>query len=84
MFLAATRGYHLVVEVFKRFNDTNFLIENKFGQTILHMVLKVIITFITNITINTILVWSRRATTTRSWCTARPAAATTSRRCSCC
>jgi len=29
-----------VVEVFKRFFDTNFLIENKFQQTILHMVLK--------------------------------------------
>ena len=40
MFLAATRGYHLVVEVFKRFSDTNFLIENKFSQTILHMVFK--------------------------------------------
>ena len=40
VFLAATRGYHLVVEVFKRFFDTNFLIENKFQQTILHMVLK--------------------------------------------
>ena len=54
MFLAATRGYHQVVEVkyisdwlsqislqvFKRFFDTNFLIENKFNQTILHMVLK--------------------------------------------
>ena len=40
VFLAATRGYHLVVEVFKRFSDTNFLIENKFSQTILHMVLK--------------------------------------------
>ena len=83
MFLAATRGYHLVVEVFKRFNDTNFLIENKFGQTILHMVLKVTIT-LALVNMNTILVWSRRATTTRSWCTARPAAATTSRRCSCC
>ena len=63
VFLAATRGYHQVVEVkcfqtafkkektskmadlypfqvFKRFFDTNFLIENKFNQTILHMVLK--------------------------------------------
>ena len=40
VFLAATRGYHLVVEIFKRFFDTNFLIENKFQQTILHMVLK--------------------------------------------
>ena len=40
VFLAATRGYHMVVEVFKRFFDTNFLIENKFQQTILHMVLK--------------------------------------------
>ena len=27
-------------QVFKRFFDTNFLIENKFNQTILHMVLK--------------------------------------------
>ena len=38
--MASTRGYHLVVDVFKRFSDTNFLIENTFGQTILHMVLK--------------------------------------------
>ena len=30
----------MVVEVFKRFFDTNFLIENKFQQTILHMVFK--------------------------------------------
>ncbi len=38
--LAATRGYHKVVEVFKRYYNTNFLIENKFHQSILHVVLK--------------------------------------------
>ena len=38
--LAATRGYHKVVEVFKSFYYTNFLLENKFQQTILHVVLK--------------------------------------------
>ena len=66
-----------LVEVFKWFNDTNFLIVNKFGQRLLHMVLKVIITLIN---INALKVWCRRATTTRSCYTARPA----SRRCSCC
>jgi hypothetical protein len=40
VFLAATCGYHMVVEVFKQFFDTNFLIENNFQQTILHMVPK--------------------------------------------
>jgi hypothetical protein len=30
----------MVVEVFKRFFDSNFLIENKFQQTILHMFLR--------------------------------------------
>ena len=38
--LAATRGYYKVVEVFKNFYYTNFLLENKFQQTILHVVLK--------------------------------------------
>ncbi len=38
--LAATRGYYKVVEVFKRYYNTNFLLENKFKQTILHVVLK--------------------------------------------
>ena len=38
--LAATRGYHKVVEVFKNYYNTNFLLENKFQQTILHVVLK--------------------------------------------
>jgi phosphatidylserine decarboxylase len=38
--LAATRGYHKVLEVFKKNEKTNFLIENKFKQTILHVVLK--------------------------------------------
>ena len=33
-------SWHLKFQVFKRFFDTNFLIENKFNQTILHMVLK--------------------------------------------
>ena len=66
-----------LVEVFKWFNDTNFLIVNKFGQRLLHMVLKAIITLIN---INALKVWCRRATTTRSCYTARPA----SRRCSCC
>ena len=37
--LAAIRGYFLVVEVFKQFN-TDFLVENKFQQSILHVVLK--------------------------------------------
>ena len=40
MLLAATRGYHMVLEVFKKFTGTNFLIENKFQQNILHIVLK--------------------------------------------
>ena len=68
-------------EVFNWFNDNKFLINTKFGQTIFHMALKVIIILIN---INALKVWSRRATITRSWCTARPAAATSSRRCSCC
>lgn len=38
--LAATRGYHRVIAVFKTFPLTNFLVENKFQQNILHMVLK--------------------------------------------
>ena len=38
--LAATRGYHRIVEVFKNYYNTNFLLENKFQQTILHVVLK--------------------------------------------
>ena len=38
--LAAVRGYYKVVEVFKRYYSTNFLLENKFQQTILHVVLK--------------------------------------------
>ncbi|TRY68237.1 hypothetical protein TCAL_06841 [Tigriopus californicus] len=38
--LAATRGYHRVIAVFKQFPLTNFLVENKFQQNILHMVLK--------------------------------------------
>ena len=38
--LAATRGYHRVVEIFKNYYNTNFLLENKFQQTILHVVLK--------------------------------------------
>ena len=29
-----------VIEVFKKYFSTNFLVENKFKQTILHMVLK--------------------------------------------
>ena len=40
VFLAATRGYYKVIEVFKKNSNTNFLLENKFKQTILHMVLK--------------------------------------------
>ena len=40
VFLAATRGYHKLIEIFKRDPRTNFLQENKFKQTILHMVLK--------------------------------------------
>ena len=38
--LAATRGYHLVIEEFKKKPHTDFLIENKFKQNILHIVLK--------------------------------------------
>ena len=38
--LAATRGYYKVVEAFKRYYNSNFLLENKFQQTILHVVLK--------------------------------------------
>ena len=38
--LAAVRGYYKVVEVFKRYYSSNFLLENKFQQTILHVVLK--------------------------------------------
>ena len=38
--LAATRGYHRVIEEFKRKPHTDFLIENKFKQNILHIVLK--------------------------------------------
>ena len=38
--LAATRGYYKVVEIFKKYYNTNFLLENKFQQTILHVVLK--------------------------------------------
>ena len=38
--LAATRGYHKVIEQFKRKPQTDFLVENKFKQNILHIVLK--------------------------------------------
>lgn len=38
--LAANRGYYRVVEVFKMYFNTNFLVENKFKQTILHILLK--------------------------------------------
>lgn len=38
--LAATRGYYKVVDVFKGYYSTNFLLENKFQQTILHIVIK--------------------------------------------
>ena len=38
--LAATRGYFKIVDVFKKYYNTNFLLENKFQQTILHVVLK--------------------------------------------
>ena len=38
--LASVRGYYKVVEVFKRYYSSNFLLENKFQQTILHVVLK--------------------------------------------
>ena len=40
VFLAATRGYHKLIEIFKKDPRTNFLLENKFKQTILHMTLK--------------------------------------------
>ena len=45
-------------EVFNWFNDNKFLINTKFGQTIFHMALKVIIILIN---INALKVWSRRA-----------------------
>ena len=35
--LAAVRGYYKVVEVFKRYYSSNFLLENKFQQMILHI-----------------------------------------------
>ena len=38
--LAAVRGYYKVVEVFQQYYGSNFLLENKFQQTILHVVLK--------------------------------------------
>ena len=38
--LAATRGYFKLIEIFKRRPQTDFLIENKFKQNILHIVLK--------------------------------------------
>ena len=38
--LAATRGYYHVIEVFKKIHTTDFMIENKFNQTILHIILK--------------------------------------------
>ena len=38
--LAAIRGYYLVIDVFKMVTNTNFLVENKFQQNILHIVLK--------------------------------------------
>ena len=40
VFLAATRGYSKVIAVFKKVEETNFLVENKFEQTVLHVVLK--------------------------------------------
>lgn len=40
VFLAATRGYYKVIQVFKENSHTDFLVVNKFDQTILHMVLK--------------------------------------------
>ena len=38
--LAATRGYHKIIQVFKSNPKTDFMVENKLKQTMLHMTLK--------------------------------------------